>query len=526
RALEGRDPLPQGAPTWLASDSCARRRRCFRTSKRRRPPRWLVGGIRVAEPVPPPQSNASATTSRRRCSASLSSEEEGRRKRRKKAEGEGEARGGKSGPPQRPQRHNATKPTTKSPNGFNSDAGCEVARWMDVEAATASGEKREGKDGGSLAEATASPLPLRQIDQKPEDVHPVIRADAQMSFVETRAATRWHHNSGRRRTIWSYELTLSCQSNAFFAHQQSQAFYLTMSCVPVVDHSGICANCGKHGSDIIKLKNCTACRLVKYCGVDCQRAHRKQHKKACKQRVAVLKDEQLYSQGHERPERDFCSICTLPLTLPMNKHSVFEACCMKRVCKGCNVAAQKRGMLDCAFCRSPPPDNDADKLAMVHARVLKKDPVAINQLGLKHFHGELGLQKDMQKAVELLTEAAELGSIEALFNLGAAYHTGEGVQQDMAKAVEYFERAAMQGHVMSRNNLGISEAKKGNYDRAVRHLLISAKMGDENSIGAIKEMFMTGVATKEQYAEALKGYQDAVEEMKSHDRDEANRLGY
>ena len=33
---------------------------------------------------------------------------------------------------------------------------------------------------------------------------------------------------------------------------------------------------------------------------------------------------------------------------------------------------------------------------------------------------------------------------------------------------------------------------------------------------------MQGNATKEQYAEALKGYQDAVEETKSHDRDEAN----
>ena len=37
---------------------------------------------------------------------------------------------------------------------------------------------------------------------------------------------------------------------------------------------------------------------------------------------------------------------------------------------------------------------------------------------------------------------------------------------------------------------------------------------------------MRGIATKEQYTEALKGYQDAVEETKSHDRDEAKRLGY
>ena len=58
----------------------------------------------------------------------------------------------------------------------------------------------------------------------------------------------------------------------------------------------------------------------------------------------------------------------------------------------------------------------------------------------------------------------------------------------------------------------------------MRHWLISAKLGDEDSLDAIKEMFMAGDATKEQYAEALKGYQDAVEEMKSHDRDEAKEF--
>ena len=82
-----------------------------------------------------------------------------------------------------------------------------------------------------------------------------------------------------------------------------------------------CAHCGKHGSDTVKLKNCTACLLVKYCGVDCQRAHRTRHKKACKRRAAELKDEQLYCQGHERPEGDFCPICTMPIPLPMDRHS-------------------------------------------------------------------------------------------------------------------------------------------------------------------------------------------------------------
>jgi len=54
--------------------------------------------------------------------------------------------------------------------------------------------------------------------------------------------------------------------------------------------------------------------------------------------------------------------------------------------------------------------------------------------------------------------------------------------------------------------------------------MISTKMGDEYSLNAIKEMFMEGHATKAQYAEALKGYQNALEETKSPQREEANAL--
>ncbi|EJK43681.1 hypothetical protein THAOC_37850 [Thalassiosira oceanica] len=300
-----------------------------------------------------------------------------------------------------------------------------------------------------------------------------------------------------------------------------------MSCSLVAtDDEAVCANCGAVSSDTVKLKNCTACSLVKYCGVDCQRAHRKQHKKACKQRAAEREDEQLYSRGHERPEGDFCPICTLPIPLPMHEHSGFNTCCMKRICKGCDLATQKRGMFDCPFCRTPIPTNDADDLTMIQARVAKKDPVAINFLGKKYFFGDLGLRKDIQKAVELWTEAAELGSIQALFDLGDSYDEGDGVDQDKAKAAEFWTKAAMQGHVSGRYNLGCIEFEKGNYGRSGKHLLISAKLGHKNSLEIIKNMFMRGQANKTQYAEALRGYQDAVEEMKSHDRDEAKRLGF
>ena len=253
-----------------------------------------------------------------------------------------------------------------------------------------------------------------------------------------------------------------------------------MNCVPIDDGNGgdeACANCGKHGSDVVKLKNCTACRLVKYCGVDCQKAHRKQHKKTCRQRAAEIMDEQLYSQGRERPEGDFCPICTLPIPLPMDDHSLFNTCCMKKICNGCDIAAQKRDMNDCPFCRTPYPDNVADALAMIQARVEKKDPEAINHLGGKYFHAANGLQKDDRRAVGLWTEAAELGSIEALFNLGCAYYSGNGVQEDKGNGVQFWIKAAMQGHVESRRQLGCIEVQKENHDRALRHLLSQRKWG-------------------------------------------------
>ena len=73
--------------------------------------------------------------------------------------------------------------------------------------------------------------------------------------------------------------------------------------------------------------------------------------------------------------------------------------------------------------------------------------------------------------------------------------------------------------------LGFVEYENGKYELAVQNWMISAKMGDEKSLDAIKEMFKAGHATKSQYAEALLGYRDAVEEMKSPQREDAKRRG-
>ena len=201
-----------------------------------------------------------------------------------------------------------------------------------------------------------------------------------------------------------------------------------MSCVRVPAAAAktdeACANCGKEGNDgVVKLNNCTACFLVKYCSVDCQKVHRKQHKKACKKRAAELRDEKLYSQGKERPEFDFCPICLLAIPFPMEKYALLRPCCTKLVCYGCSFAANKRRLSgSCPFCRAPESENDDESLRRVRKRVPAKDPESICNMGDLYHTGSHGLEKDSPRAIELWSEAAELGSTKSLSKMGTAYY--------------------------------------------------------------------------------------------------------
>ena len=82
----------------------------------------------------------------------------------------------------------------------------------------------------------------------------------------------------------------------------------------------------------------------------------------------------------------------------------------------------------------------------------------------------------------------------------------------------------MSGQVNARFNLGCAEGVAGNDDLALQHWMIAAKMGHQNALNAVKGLFTRGYATKADYAAALRGYQSAVAEMRSPDRDEAKTV--
>ena len=250
----------------------------------------------------------------------------------------------------------------------------------------------------------------------------------------------------------------------------------------------------------------------------------RQSSRQCEECVAAGNQLVLMKKGRKRSEEDDCPICQLPLPLGVEQ-STFRTCCMKKVCNGCILAARKRGMWDCPFCRTTVPDV-SHVLATIKKRVDNGDPVAIYYLGKQYEYGRYGLEKDMTRAAELYERAAELGLKEAHFNIGCLYDKGTYMEIDTAKAFRHYEAAAMCGHVLARHNLGCEEYKAGNYDLALQHWMISAALGCEESLKNVKFFFMKGLANKADYAAALRWYQNAVEEMSSPDRAEAKLLGH
>jgi len=155
-----------------------------------------------------------------------------------------------------------------------------------------------------------------------------------------------------------------------------------------------------------------------------QRA-RRQSIRRCEECVAAGNQLVLMKKGRTRSEADDCPICQLPLPLDPGQ-STFRMCCMKKVCDGCTLAAVKRGMRDCPFCRASVP-GESQALVMIRKRVAAGDPLAIYTLGDKYYFGRYGLEKDATRAVELYERAAELGPKGAHYNLGVVYDEGEDV---------------------------------------------------------------------------------------------------
>jgi len=240
----------------------------------------------------------------------------------------------------------------------------------------------------------------------------------------------------------------------------------------------------------------------------------------CKKRLVELRDrDKIFFTEPDESHMGECPICCLPLPIDESK-STMMSCCSKYICNGCNIANKKRereGGLEyrCAFCREPVPKSQEEVDKRVMKRIKKyNDPGAMTYMGNQH-----GNEGDLAKAFEYYTKAAELGDVGAYFRLGCLYDSGDGVEKDTKKAVYHFEQAAIGGHPFARGLLGFLEMENGRFERAAKHFIIAANLGDEESLQEVKDLFMRGIVSKEEYAAALRAHQAAVDAAKSPERE-------
>ena len=281
----------------------------------------------------------------------------------------------------------------------------------------------------------------------------------------------------------------------------------------------ICASCGIAKGDDIKLKKCTACKLLQYCSVACQKEHRPQHKRDCKRRALELREELLFRQP-ESGYRGDCPICFIPLSLDVKKATRYS-CCSKIVCNGCvyaNFLRQEEESLEssCPFCRMPISSSEIEVNQYCMKRIEANDPVAIHSMGVNYYD-----QQNYSSAFQHSSKAAQLGNVGAHYQLALLYMNGNGVEKDNKKEMYHWEEAAIGGHPVARYNLGIFEGRADRSERATKHFIIAANLGHDDSIAGLKECFKMGVVSKENYAAALRAHQAALDATKSPHRERA-----
>eukprot|EP00577_Skeletonema_sp_RCC1716_P026476 CAMPEP_0113406140 /NCGR_PEP_ID=MMETSP0013_2-20120614/19340_1 /TAXON_ID=2843 ORGANISM="Skeletonema costatum, Strain 1716" /NCGR_SAMPLE_ID=MMETSP0013_2 /ASSEMBLY_ACC=CAM_ASM_000158 /LENGTH=192 /DNA_ID=CAMNT_0000291941 /DNA_START=435 /DNA_END=1013 /DNA_ORIENTATION=- /assembly_acc=CAM_ASM_000158 len=170
----------------------------------------------------------------------------------------------------------------------------------------------------------------------------------------------------------------------------------------------------------------------------------------------------------------------------------------------------------CEFCRRSVEISGEERERNMMKRIEASDREAMCEMGTRRC-GE----GDYSAAFDYWTRAAALGDIHAHFELSILYRDGRVVEKDDKKQLHHLEVAAIGGDVSARNNLGLFEEKTGRTDRAVKHYIIAAKLGCDNSLDALMLCYRDGLVSKEDFAGALRGHQAAIDAMKSPQREAA-----
>ena len=105
-------------------------------------------------------------------------------------------------------------------------------------------------------------------------------------------------------------------------------------------------------------------------------------------------------------------------------------------------------------------------------------------------------------------DAAEKGSVPAMFELGKGYADGKGVKQDYVEAMNWFRKAADGGNAGAMSSIGYvfghGLGVKQDYVEAMKWFRKAEDGGDINSRSQIAWLFSNGLGIKQDYVEAIR----------------------
>lgn len=128
-------------------------------------------------------------------------------------------------------------------------------------------------------------------------------------------------------------------------------------------------------------------------------------------------------------------------------------------------------------------------------------------LGMLHSKG-LGVSQNVTLAIEYLTLAKEQGSAQALNVLGYMHMNGIGFPIDQEKGFKYIEEAASWGHIGAMTNSGVFYLNglvvDTDYDKAFALFTVAAQQQFTPAIFNLALMRLYGLGVPQNYPEALK----------------------
>ena len=150
------------------------------------------------------------------------------------------------------------------------------------------------------------------------------------------------------------------------------------------------------------------------------------------------------------------------------------------------------------------------------AKQLKENQIdtdALFDMAFKYENG-LGIEQNLQKAIELYTEAAEQGHVYAQHFLALCYEYGRGVEANLSKAFEWYFKAAEHGAPGAQHNVAVcyenGDGVVQNFKKAVEWYTKAANQDFPDSQYNLAICYEEGKGVRKDLTKAFEWYAKAA----------------